>query len=119
MITEEAICQRPFIESSLPSSNVTQEPPRRTGKVGSAVAHIITAVIGAGVLSLAWSIAQLGWLAGPISILLFAVTTLISSFLLSDCYRFPHSHGSIRNSTYMHAVKLYLGELTLTRLFKV
>uniref|UniRef100_A0A9I9CCV5 Amino acid transporter transmembrane domain-containing protein n=1 Tax=Cucumis melo TaxID=3656 RepID=A0A9I9CCV5_CUCME len=28
-------------------------------------AHIITAVIGSGVLSLAWAIAQLGWVAGP------------------------------------------------------
>ncbi|XP_016458441.1 putative amino acid permease 7 isoform X4 [Nicotiana tabacum] len=35
----------------------------KKGTKWSAVAHIITGVIGAGVLSLAWSIAQLGWIA--------------------------------------------------------
>lgn len=81
-----------------------------SGNVWSAVAHIITGVIGAGVLSLAWSVAQLGWIAGPLCILLFAATTFISTYLLSDCYRFHDpEHGSIRCSSYMDAVKLYLG----------
>ncbi|CAI0459877.1 unnamed protein product, partial [Linum tenue] len=31
----------------------------------TASAHIITTVIGSGVLSLAWAIAQLGWVVGP------------------------------------------------------
>ncbi|KAI3921370.1 hypothetical protein MKW92_028293 [Papaver armeniacum] len=35
---------------------------KRTGTVWTATAHIITAVIGSGVLSLAWAIAQLGWI---------------------------------------------------------
>ncbi|KAL2553886.1 Transmembrane amino acid transporter domain-containing protein [Forsythia ovata] len=38
---------------------------KRTGTVWTASAHIITAVIGSGVLSLAWATAQLGWIAGP------------------------------------------------------
>ncbi|CAA6668438.1 unnamed protein product [Spirodela intermedia] len=38
---------------------------KRTGTVWTASAHIITAVIGSGVLSLAWAIGQLGWVAGP------------------------------------------------------
>ncbi|KAJ1387384.1 Amino acid transporter, transmembrane domain [Sesbania bispinosa] len=37
---------------------------KRTGTMWTASAHI-TAVIGSGVLSLAWAIAQLGWIAGP------------------------------------------------------
>ncbi|MED6215946.1 putative amino acid permease 7 [Stylosanthes scabra] len=87
------------------------EPPKRTGNVWSAVAHIITGVIGAGVLSLAWSVAQLGWIGGPLCILFFAATTMVSSNLLSDCYRYPHpEHGAIRSSSYMEAVKLYLGK---------
>lgn len=74
------------------------------------MAHIITGVIGAGVLSLAWSVAQLGWIAGPLAILLFAGTTLASTNLLCDCYRFPDpEYGTITSSSYMGAVKLYLG----------
>ncbi|MCP8971452.1 amino acid transporter, partial [Ectobacillus sp. SYSU M60031] len=38
---------------------------KRTGTLVTASAHIITAVIGSGVLSLAWAIAQLGWVIGP------------------------------------------------------
>lgn len=81
------------------------------GSTWSAVAHIITGVIGAGVLSLAWSIAQLGWIAGPFFMLLFALTTLFSANLLSDCYRFPHydHHAFQRCPSYMEAVKMYLG----------
>ncbi|KAL1363051.1 hypothetical protein AAHE18_03G123500 [Arachis hypogaea] len=75
----------------------------------SAVAHIITAVIGAGVLSLAWSTSQLGWIAGPVSLLLFAIVTYISSFLLSDCYRTPDPVSGKRNYSYMDAVRVYLG----------
>ncbi|KAK0571714.1 hypothetical protein LWI29_020402 [Acer saccharum] len=33
----------------------------RTGTMWTASAHIITAIVGSGVLSLAWSMAQLGW----------------------------------------------------------
>ncbi|RZC66200.1 hypothetical protein C5167_009891 [Papaver somniferum] len=41
---------------------------KRTGTLLTASAHIITAVIGSGVLSLAWAIAQLGWIAGGVKI---------------------------------------------------
>nr|GMC69992.1 probable amino acid permease 7 isoform X2 [Ipomoea batatas] len=78
----------------------------RTGTVLSAVAHIIAAVIGAGVLSLAWSTAQLGWIAGPGALLCFAVVTYISVSLLSQCYMSPTGH---RNPTYMDAVRFNLG----------
>ncbi|CAI9113057.1 OLC1v1013585C1 [Oldenlandia corymbosa var. corymbosa] len=36
---------------------------KRTGTLWTASAHIITAVIGSGILSLAWAVAQLGWIA--------------------------------------------------------
>ncbi|KAF5179730.1 Amino acid permease, partial [Thalictrum thalictroides] len=77
--------------------------------VWSGIAHIITAVIGSGVLSLAWCMAQLGWIVGPLSMLIFAGVTLVASSLLSDCYRSHSEHGNIRNRSYMEAVKLYLG----------
>ncbi|XP_042446902.1 probable amino acid permease 7 isoform X3 [Zingiber officinale] len=84
---------------------------KRTGTLWTAIAHIITAVIGAGVLSLAWSIAQLGWVAGPVAMLLFAAVTLFQSSLLADCYRSPDpEHGEFRNHHYMDAVRHFLGE---------
>jgi amino acid permease len=81
------------------------------GTIWTATAHVITGVIGAGVLSLAWSIAQLGWIAGPLCMIFFAAITIVSTYLLCDCYRFPDpEHGPIRNRSYMEAVKFYLGE---------
>ncbi|CAJ1960244.1 unnamed protein product [Sphenostylis stenocarpa] len=82
---------------------------KRTGNLKSAVAHIITAVIGSGVLSLAWSTSQLGWIGGPVALLCCAIVTYISSFLLSDCYRTPDPVTGKRNYSYMDAVRIFLG----------
>nr|AFK49484.1 unknown [Lotus japonicus] len=83
--------------------------PKRTGTVWTACAHIITAVIGAGVLSLAWAMAQLRWILGVSCILIFAGVTLYTSNLLADCYRSPDPVTGKRNYTYMEAVKTHLG----------
>ncbi|KAI3907052.1 hypothetical protein MKX01_027953 [Papaver californicum] len=83
--------------------------PKRTGNVWTCNAHIITGVIGSGVLSLAWSIAQLGWIAGPFSMVCFAIVTYISASLLSDCYRCPDPVTGTRNYTYVDAVNVILG----------
>ncbi|KAG8094509.1 hypothetical protein GUJ93_ZPchr0012g21374 [Zizania palustris] len=82
---------------------------RRTGTVWTATAHIITAVIGSGVLSLAWAMAQLGWVAGPVTLLLFAAITYYTCGLLADCYRVGDPATGKRNYTYTEAVKSYLG----------
>ncbi|KAL0718247.1 hypothetical protein Bca4012_067569 [Brassica carinata] len=83
----------------------------RTGTLWTAVAHIITGVIGAGVLSLAWATAELGWIGGPAALIAFAGVTLVSAFLLSDCYLFPDANnGPIRLNSYSQAVKVYLGK---------
>ncbi|PKA49179.1 putative amino acid permease 7 [Apostasia shenzhenica] len=82
----------------------------RTGTVWTGIAHIITGVIGSGVLSLAWSTAQLGWIAGPFCLLCFAFVTYVSAFLLSDCYRSPHPLTGARNYSYMDAVRVTLGQ---------
>ncbi|CAM8986869.1 unnamed protein product [Rhodiola kirilowii] len=100
-----------------PSSNQRQssQAVNRTGSLWTAVAHIITGVIGSGVLSLAWSMAQLGWIAGPISMLLFAAVTIVSAFLLCDFYRSPDPEfGTIRNRSYLDAVRSNLGNLNAT-----
>ncbi|KAJ7946188.1 Amino acid permease [Quillaja saponaria] len=46
-----------------------------TGTWITASAHIVTAVIGSGVLSLGWAVAQFGWIAGPIALLIFSSIT--------------------------------------------
>ncbi|XP_062158256.1 amino acid permease 3 [Alnus glutinosa] len=82
---------------------------KRTGTVYTASAHIITAVIGSGVLSLAWAVAQLGWVAGPAVMFLFSFVTYYTSTLLSACYRSGDSVTGKRNYTYMDAVRSSLG----------
>ncbi|PKU59611.1 amino acid permease 3 [Dendrobium catenatum] len=97
----------------VPNANQEQDDdgrPRRTGTVWTASAHIITAVIGSGVLSLAWSMAQLGWIIGPITLILFSLITLYTSRLLADCYRNSDPINGKRNPTYMSAVKSNIGK---------
>ncbi|KAB2612179.1 amino acid permease 3-like [Pyrus ussuriensis x Pyrus communis] len=82
--------------------------PKRTGTVWTASSHIITAVIGSGVLSLAWAIAQLGWIAGPAAMAIFSFITYYTSTLLASCYRDPITGK--RNYSYSDAVQSNLGE---------
>ncbi|KAK7269947.1 hypothetical protein RIF29_22767 [Crotalaria pallida] len=82
---------------------------KRTGTWVTASAHIVTAVIGSGVLSLAWAFAQLGWIAGPIILITFSLITLYTSFLLCDCYRYPDPVNGKRSHNYMEMVKNILG----------
>ncbi|KAJ0547937.1 putative amino acid transporter, transmembrane domain-containing protein [Helianthus annuus] len=82
-----------------------------TGTVWTALAHIITGVIGSGVLSLAWSMAQLGWIGGPLSLLLFAFFTLVSAYFISDVhiYSNPNTGNTTVNQSYLQAVHTILG----------
>lgn len=82
---------------------------KRTGNVWTATTHIITVVVGAGVLALAWAMAQLGWIAGIGRIVIFASISIFTYSLVADCYRFPDPITGKRNYTYMQAVKSYLG----------
>lgn len=82
-----------------------------TGTVWTSSAHIITAVIGSGVLSLAWAIAQLGWIAGPIVMVIFSAITYYTSTLLSDCYRTGDPVTGKRNYTYMDAIQSNFGKI--------
>lgn len=67
-------------------------------------------MIGSGVLSLAWATAQLGWLAGPVVMLLFSAVTYFTSSLLAACYRSGDPISGKRNYTYMDAVRSNLGK---------
>nr|AFK45105.1 unknown [Lotus japonicus] len=82
---------------------------KRTGNVVTATTHIITVVVGAGVLALAWAMAQLGWIAGIAVMVMFACITIYTYNLIADCYRYPDPVTGKRNYTYMQAVHAYLG----------
>ncbi|CAI8604795.1 unnamed protein product [Vicia faba] len=82
---------------------------KRTGTWLTASAHIVTTAIGSGVLSLAWAVAQLGWIGGTAALIIFSLITLLTSFLMADCYRYPDMVHGNRNSTYMKMVKTILG----------
>jgi amino acid permease len=81
------------------------------GNVVTATTHIITVVVGAGVLALAWAIAQLGWLAGISVMIIFSSISIYTYNLIANCYRYPDPVNGKRNYTYMQAVHAYLGTL--------
>ncbi|GLU16006.1 hypothetical protein SLE2022_324560 [Rubroshorea leprosula] len=84
--------------------------PKRTGTWVTASAHIIVAMnIGSGLLSLAWDMAQLGWIAGFGVLMAFSFITYFISTLLADCYESPDPVTRERNYTYMHAIAAHLG----------
>ncbi|KAE9587064.1 putative amino acid transporter, transmembrane domain-containing protein [Lupinus albus] len=83
---------------------------KRTGNSLTATTHIITVVVGAGVLALAWAMAQLGWIAGIAIMVAFACISIYTYNLIADCYRYPDPVTGKRNYTYMQAVGSYLGK---------
>ena len=91
------------------------------GNVWTAIAYIITAVIGSGVLSLSWSVAQLGWIGGPVSLVLFALVTYLNASLLTNFHHYsdPRNGVTVINHSYLQAVHNILGkkDLRLLNLF--
>lgn len=81
----------------------------RTGTLWTATTHAVTAVIGSGVLALPWSVAQMGWIIGPIVLIACSYVTYYTAILLTDCYRTPDPVKGRRNYTYMDVVRSSLG----------
>jgi amino acid permease len=79
------------------------------GTVWTATSHIVAAVVGSGVLALAWTVAQLGWAVGPLVLLGFSGVTYYTSTLLANCYRYPDPVSGSVNREYIDAVRCYLG----------
>ena len=75
----------------------------------TATSHIVAAVVGSGVLALAWTVAQLGWAVGPLVLVGFSCVTYYTSAMLADCYRYPDPVGGAVNREYIDAVRCYLG----------
>ncbi|KAI7756956.1 hypothetical protein M8C21_010000, partial [Ambrosia artemisiifolia] len=82
------------------------------GNVWTALAHITTAVVGSGVLSLSWSVAQLGWIAGPVSLVIFALVTYLNTSMLTKFHHYSdHRRGiTVTNRSYFEAVQNILGD---------
>ncbi|XP_031255164.1 amino acid permease 8-like [Pistacia vera] len=107
-IQEEISCESSMDISKVADREIDDDGRyKRTGTVWTASSHIITAIVGSGVLSLAWGIAQLGWITGVATLLIFSAISLYTAGLLADCYRAPDSGK--RNYSYGEAVKCYLG----------
>jgi amino acid permease len=70
------------------------------------VGHIITTIIGAGVLGLPHSMAWLGWVGGVLALVAFYVITLWCMWMLADVYEVKGR----RHTRYMDAVHSILGE---------
>lgn len=97
----------------------TDKPVTVAGNVFTASIHIVTVVVGAGVLALAWAMAQLGWIAGIAVMVLFACISVYTYNLIADCYRYPDPVSGKRNYTYMQAVDAYLGIIILLNLLSL
>ncbi|KAG5031142.1 hypothetical protein JHK85_015124 [Glycine max] len=89
----------------------TDKPVTVAGNVFTASIHIVTVVVGAGVLALAWAMAQLGWIPGLATMIIFACISIYTYNLVADCYRYPDPINGKRNYTYMQAVDAYLETL--------
>ncbi|KAI8467603.1 MAG: transmembrane amino acid transporter protein-domain-containing protein [Monoraphidium minutum] len=71
----------------------------------TAAGHLVTAVIGAGILGLPYAVSWLGWAAGLACLVIFFVITLWSCTMLTDCY---HYKGK-RHTRYKWAVLHIIG----------
>lgn len=89
--------------------------------VYTAIGHVITAVIGAGVLSLPYSMSMLGWVAGPMCLLLFAFITLYTSQLLAECYvidgRRQRTYTDVVHTTFGDTGYVVLGVIQHSNLY--
>ena len=77
--------EQPLQLSTL-SHDADEDGVRRRGSVFSGIMHVITAVIGAGVLTLPSAMASLGYVGGTVTVILAGLVTLYTAQLLADLY---------------------------------
>ncbi len=100
--------RRTLLRCVIAPMSPSNEDALLAGTVLTATAHVVTAVIGSGILSLTWAISTMGWVAGSVLLLAFAAVTWYTSLLLTDAYRHPKG-SETRNRTYPQAVHAILG----------
>lgn len=71
----------------------------------TASGHLVTAIIGAGILGLPYAMSWLGWVAGMVCLVAFFLITLWSCTMLTDCYHFKGK----RHTRYKWAVLHIIG----------
>lgn len=76
------------------------------GTLMTCMMHVFCAVVGAGVLALPYSVSWLGWVAGPILIIVFYLFSLLSSMLLASLYEVD----GVEHARYHHVVSHLLGK---------
>ena len=76
------------------------------GTLMTCMMHVFCAVVGAGVLALPYSVSWLGWVAGPLLIILFYLFSLLSSILLASLYEV----NGVEHARYHHVVSHILGK---------
>ena len=91
------------------ASRYCEDGVRRSGGALSATAHVITAVVGAGVLSLPAAMASLGYAGGTLCFLVFGLVTAYTAALLADCYSIRVGGRDVRQRTYSQMVATTLG----------
>ena len=84
---------------------ICEDGIQRSGNTWTATGHILTAVLGSGVLALPYAMASLGWILGAICFVLFAWITLFTAQLLADLYIVD----GVRQRTFPQMVKTTLG----------
>lgn len=95
----------PLMEGALTSKWVCEDGIKRSGNTWTATGHILTAVLGSGVLALPYAMASLGWILGAICFVLFAWITLFTAQLLADLYIVD----GVRQRTFPQMVKTTMG----------
>lgn len=100
--TDDCLPHRSAFRWSVEQAPQWHDPCRTTF---TAVGHTITSVIGAGILNLPFAVSVLGWVAGPVCLLIFSLITQYTSQLLADCGVIR----GVRQRTYTDVVETTFG----------
>lgn len=95
----------PDLDGVVSNKWICEDGIHRSGNTWTATGHILTAVLGSGVLALPYAMASLGWILGAICFVLFAWITLFTAQLLADLYIVD----GVRQRTFPQMVKTTLG----------
>lgn len=90
-------------------------PTIHAGNWVTASGHLVTVMVGAGVLSLPSAMSWLGWVGGMLSLVLFYAISLWCSLMLTAVYKV----NGVRHTTYSQAVLGILGRRDSTVLVVV
>lgn len=94
-----------MLHPRLSNMDNNEKEVKRTGTTLTAAGHIITAVVGAGILNLPSAFSFFGWIAGVLVLLLIGGITWWTSWMLVQAYQWD----GVTHRTYYAAVKHLCG----------